>query len=93
MANFVKQSALGRRHFLKGAGVALGLPFLDAMTPALRAASSIPVPRRFFGICNNLGVLPDKFFPAADSAGKGYTLSPYLEHLSLIETISPSCPE
>ena len=82
MANFVKQSALGRRHFLKGAGVALGLPFLDAMTPALRAASSIPVPRRFFGICNNLGVLPDKFFPAADSAGKGYTLSPYLEHLS-----------
>lgn len=82
MANIVRQSALGRRHFLKGAGVALALPLLDAMAPALRAASTTAVPRRFFGICNNLGLLPEKFFPAADSAGKGYALSPYLEHLA-----------
>src|SRR5262249_29435598 len=39
-------------------------------------------PRRFFGICNNLGVLPDKFFPAADQKGLGYAPSPYLELLS-----------
>ncbi len=82
MATFVKQSALARRHFLRGAGVALALPLLEAMTPALRAAATSNVPRRFMGICNNLGVLPEKFFPAADSAGKGYTLSPYLEHLA-----------
>jgi len=31
------------------------------------------------GICNNLGLLPDQFFPT--SHGTGYELSPYLKHL------------
>lgn len=75
-------SALSRRHFLRGTGVLLGLPLLEAMSPAFaRADSAAPVPRRFLGICNNLGVLPHKFFPAADSVGRDYTLSPYLEVL------------
>jgi hypothetical protein len=74
---------LSRRHFLRGAGVLLGLPLLDAMLPAFAQADTKNlVPRRFFGICNNLGVLPEKFFPAADQTGKDYTLSPYLEMLS-----------
>lgn len=74
---------LSRRHFLRGAGVLLGLPLLDAMLPAFaRADAKELVPRRFFGICNNLGVLPEKFFPAPDQAGKDYTLSPYLQMLS-----------
>src|SRR5579871_1503121 len=74
---------LSRRHFLRGAGVLLGLPLLDAMLPAFAQADTKNlVPRRFFGICNNLGVLPGKFFPAADQTGKDYTLSPYLELLS-----------
>ncbi|HXJ40723.1 MAG TPA: DUF1552 domain-containing protein, partial [Bryobacteraceae bacterium] len=77
-----KQRTLHRRHFLRGAGVALSLPLLEAMTPALARASADPAPRRFFGICNNLGLLPDKFFPSPDSAGAGYQLSPYLEHLA-----------
>ena len=34
------------------------------------------------GICNNLGLLPEKFFPAQTSAGRNYQLSPYLEHLA-----------
>ena len=73
---------LSRRHFLRGAGVLLGLPLLDAMLPAFAQADTKSlVPRRFFGICNNLGVLPEKFFPAADQTGRDYTLSPYLEQL------------
>src|SRR5437016_13320956 len=69
-------SALSRRHFLRGAGVLLGLPLLDAMLPAFAQADTKSlVPRRFLGICNNLGVLPDKFFPAADQRGRDYTLS------------------
>jgi hypothetical protein len=76
------QRALSRRHFLRGTGVLLGLPLLEAMQPAFARADVQPaVPRRFFGICNNLGVLPEKFFPAADQTGRDYTLSPYLEHL------------
>lgn len=78
--NFRTSDAISRRHFLRGAGVLLGLPLLEAMQPAVAwAEANAPAPRRFFGICNNLGVLPDRFFPAADSAGRNYTLSPYLE--------------
>ncbi|MCC2667622.1 MAG: hypothetical protein K0Q72_93 [Armatimonadetes bacterium] len=79
---FSTAGALSRRHFLQGAGVLLGLPLLDAMQPAFARTDAAAVPpRRFFGVCNNLGLLPDKFFPAADQVGRDYTLSPYLEHL------------
>jgi len=80
--HFSTQHTLSRRSFLRGAGVALSLPLLDAMTPAFaRAESKAPAPRRFFAICNNLGVLPPKFFPAPDQKGFNYQLSPYLEDL------------
>ncbi|MFN6204098.1 MAG: DUF1552 domain-containing protein [Acidobacteriota bacterium] len=81
-SNISLGKAIGRRSFLRGAGVALGLPFLDAMVPAFaRAEAAADIPRRFFAICNNLGVLPWNFFPAAESKGFGYQLSPYLEEL------------
>lgn len=62
----------------------MSLPLLDAMSPAfasaVRTARETPgEPRRFFGICNNLGLLPDQFFP--QEPGRGYALSPYLEVL------------
>ena len=84
MPNVSTQHSLSRRHLLRGAGVALALPMLEAMMPAFARASSTNTtpPRRFLGICNNLGLLPDKFFPGTDSAGAGYQLSPYLEHLA-----------
>src|SRR5580765_5646728 len=78
--------AISRRKFLRAAGITLSLPLLDAMAPAFAAlvkssARSTPggTPRRMFGICNNLGLLPDQFFPK--TAGRDYTLSPYLEVL------------
>src|SRR5580765_117189 len=78
---------LSRRKFLRGAGILLSLPLLDAMTPAFAAAArriaagTTPggKPRRMFGICNNLGFLPEHFFPK--ESGLDYTLSPYLEGL------------
>lgn len=74
--------ALDRRHFLKGVGVSLGLPLLDSMQCAFaRGSEVIRVPRRFLGICNNLGLLPELFFPAADQVGKDYAMSPYLREL------------
>ena len=82
MTQILKQNALSRRHVLRGMGVALALPMLDAMVPAFARASETAPPRRFFGICNNLGVLPDKFFPAQDSTGFNYKPSTYLEHLN-----------
>jgi hypothetical protein len=77
---------ISRRRFLRGAGVALSLPFLESMLPSLARArtASSPLapgarPRRLLGICNNLGLLPDLFFPQTN--GREYVPSPYLELL------------
>lgn len=76
---------LSRRRFLRNAGIALSLPLLDSMRPvfgstAARAAAAVDgKPRRMLAICNNLGLLPDLFFPR--DTGRGYQLSSYLELL------------
>jgi hypothetical protein len=62
-----------RRAVLRGAGVALGLPWLECRGQGGEA------PRRMLMVANNLGVLPKPFFP--EGAGRGYALSPYLEEL------------
>src|SRR5947209_5625252 len=78
--------ATSRRRFLRAAGIVLSLPLLDSKAPAFAAlaknsASTTPggKPRRMFAICNNLGLLPDQFFPK--NGGRDYTPSPYLEVL------------
>ncbi len=78
--------ALSRRRFLQGTGIALSLPLLDSMTPAFAANPVAPPaespaakPRRMLAICNNLGLLPENFFPKV--AGRDYELSSYLNLL------------
>ncbi|MGI9241296.1 MAG: DUF1552 domain-containing protein [Verrucomicrobiales bacterium] len=78
---------ISRRQVLRGAGVTMALPLLEAMVPAFsRAASSGDpaqgTPRRMIGICNNLGVLPAGFFPDGGEAGADYKLSPYLSEIA-----------
>jgi hypothetical protein len=81
------RQAISRRRFLQGMGVALSLPFLDSMLPGFARAAPTPAspltpagaPRRMFGICNNLGLLPDLFFPTG--SGRDYVASPYLKLL------------
>lgn len=69
---------LSRRTVLKGLGVSLALPALEAMTPALGSAAP-PSPKRMLLVCYNLGFIPQDFFPA--DQGPDYTPSPYLRHL------------
>lgn len=76
----VGRDPLSRRQFLRGAGVALALPWLDAMRPAFAADSPSAVPRRMVAIETNMGILPQFFFP--ETPGTDYKLSPYLERLS-----------
>jgi len=66
---------MNRREFLRGAGVALALPALERFAFAKNAEA----PRRILAVCNNLGLLPEKFFP--EKAGHDYTLTPTLEPL------------
>jgi hypothetical protein len=71
---------LHRRTFLRGAGVAMALPLLEALRPRrVRAAGSGGVPRRIVCINTPLGLHPPFFFP--EQAGRDYKLSPYLEVL------------
>lgn len=66
---------LSRRTFLRGAGVALALPWLEATS----SAKDPRPPRRMVCICTPLSLHPQAFFPA--NAGPDYALSPYLEIL------------
>lgn len=80
MKKLLRRSAISRRMFLRGTGVALALPFLEGMRPALaRAGETAAKPRRMVCIETNMGIMPQFFFP--QKAGKDYDVSPYLERL------------
>ncbi len=68
---------ISRRRFLRGAAVAMALPMLESMHATFAQAPRPP--RRLLCICNNLGLLPERFFPT--NAGRDYTPSPYLRLL------------
>lgn len=71
--------APSRRRFLRAAGVAIALPALPSVARAA-VDPKRPPPRRMLAICNNLGILPHKFFP--EGAGRDWKPSRYLEVLA-----------
>ena len=82
----VTRQAMSRRHFLKGVGVVVSLPFLSSMIAPFGRCAEVTsplapnaTPRRMFTICNNLGLLPTVFFPTG--SGRDYVASPYLQML------------
>ena len=77
--NITRPATFSRRTFLRGAGVTLALPLLEAMTP-LRAQAAAQSPRRMVCINTTLGLHTPNLFPSA--AGKDYALTPYLEPLA-----------
>lgn len=74
---------LTRRTFLRGTGVAMALPVLEAMTPAgVHAASadtSRTPPQRMVAICTYLGIHTPDLYPK--ESGHQYQMTPYLEPL------------
>lgn len=74
----ITKKALSRRTALKALGVALPLPFLDAMVPALTALEqSAAKPRlRFQAVYTPNGVIPGQWFPT--STGADFEFSPSL---------------
>jgi uncharacterized protein DUF1552 len=79
---FVMKRHLSRRTFLRGTGVTLALPLLDAMVPAATAlAQTAAKPRTRLGcIYFPHGAIMDKWTPAAD--GAAFELSPILTPLA-----------
>ena len=68
-----------RRTFLRASGVALALPLLESMSPALARAAAAS-PKRMVNICSTLGLYSGSWFPTA--TGPGYEAT---EYLSLID--------
>src|SRR5262245_30232831 len=79
-AKISSYSPLSRRTFLRGTGVALALPWLEAMRPARAASAAGDVPRRMVCIQTNMGILPQYFFP--EKAGLDYESTRYLGKLA-----------
>lgn len=77
---FSTRAHLSRRTFLRGAGVAVALPFLEAMRPAF--AAEVAPPKRFVATMYSLGFHGPHFFPK--ETGRDYTVSPYLQPLAKI---------
>ena len=75
----VTKKALSRRTVLRGLGVTVALPFLDAMTPALTAAAK-PVPRVGFFYAPNGMFLPN--FHPTGGGGTNFALTPILKPLA-----------
>ncbi len=78
----ITHKALPRRTFLRGVGAALALPVLDAMVPALSAASQLSVssPTRLSFVYVPNGVIMDKWVP--DIPGAAFELPPILKPLA-----------
>jgi hypothetical protein len=73
--NFITKKRIPRRTFLRGAGVTLALPFLEAMAPAQTptAATAANPPTRFVGIWHPHGAAPGWWHPKG--AGKNFEFS------------------
>ncbi len=71
-----------RRAVLRGAGVAVALPWLECFCGAGRTAAGEEEksPRRMLAIETTMGLLPQYFFPK--TTGRDYEPSVYLEHLA-----------
>jgi hypothetical protein len=78
----ITKMALPRRTFLRGMGVTLALPFLDAMVPSLSAmskAAAKPTPRLGFFYVPN-GCIMESWLPKGE--GTAFELSPTLAALA-----------
>ncbi len=69
--------SLHRRTLLRGAGVALGIPWLSAMQPAMAVRPQNAPPRRFVAMTLGLGLLADNLNP--QQSGFDYQPSLYLK--------------
>lgn len=90
---------LHRRTFLRGLGTAVALPLLDAMVPALRAATRLKTAKRLGVIYVPNGVIMDRWTPAADGAAFEWSptltpLAPFRDRVTIVSGLDnkPAIP-
>ena len=95
----LRKKSLSRRGMLRGMGAAIGLPFLDAMIPALTPyARAAAKPRTRFGaVYIPNGAIMQEFTPKTEGAGFEFTpilkpLEPFRESLVVVTNLTRSHP-
>jgi hypothetical protein len=81
----VSRRTFSRRAVLRGAGVALALPWLESLAPTARAQAT-GGPKRFITVFFPNGTVPDYWVPSAAGEGAAWTLSPILEPLAPLKS-------
>ena len=98
---FITKKHIARRAFLRGAGITLGLPLLDAMIPAATAlakTAAVPPPR-FFGAFVPHGAAPGYWVPekegtlAAELPFNWKPLEPFKKHLTIMSGLHSTSAE
>ena len=98
---FITKKHISRRTLLRGAGVALGLPLLDAMIPAATALAQTAAngPRRFFGGFVPHGAAPGYWVPEKEGALPAelpfiwQPLDPFRDRLTLLTGLHATSSE
>ena len=88
---FITKKSLPRRTFIKGVGVTLALPLLDAMIPARTLWAQTPAKplSRLGFVYVPHGAIMDKWTPATEGAGFEFTpilkpLEPYARYINVV---------
>src|SRR5215468_11296277 len=95
---FITKKHLSRRTLLKGAGVAIGLPFLESMIPAWTPTAKAATPAPRFGVVYfPNGAIMQQFTPSATGEGFGFTpilkpLEPFKDSLVVVTNLTRSHP-
>src|SRR5215468_3521571 len=86
----INRKYIPRRTFLRGAGAALALPMLDAMTPALSAEGPRPIRMCFIQVPNGIMNLKNEWAPKAEGPLEGMTrtLEPLADHKDRLVVMS-----
>jgi hypothetical protein len=92
--NFLTGKRVSRRQLLRGAGVGLALPLLDAMLPAARAfAQDVVAPKRFGAVFVPHGERPGFWNP--DKVGAHFApstilkpLAPHIDELTIVSQLA-----
>jgi hypothetical protein len=95
---FNTKKHLSRRTLLKGAGVAIGLPFLESMIPAWTPTAKAATPAPRFGVVYfPNGAIMQQFTPSATGEGFAFTpilkpLEPFKDSLVVVTNLTRSHP-
>ena len=77
--NLTRRSMIDRRNFLRGAGLALAIPFFESTSTTAYGAIETVRNKRILAVGNHLGFYPGAFFPKEE--GTDYVSSPTLKNI------------